>query len=141
LSFYLDTSVVVAALTTEAHTAATQDWLAKHADAELLISDWVVTEVSSALALKVRTSQIDAARRSTALRIFRRDCADTYRVLPVRSAHFRRATELVDRSATGLRAGDALHLAVSEQWGATVCTLDRALIQAADELGLPAVHP
>ncbi len=36
----------------------------------------------------------------------------------------------------GLRAGDALHLAICANQGATLCTLDRRLIDAATALGV-----
>ena len=51
----LDTSPLVAALTREASTRHVQAWLESHGSEELLISDWVVTEFSSALSIKMRT--------------------------------------------------------------------------------------
>jgi predicted nucleic acid-binding protein len=50
--FYLDTSVLVSALTNEADTALSQDWLAKQETSELTISDWTVTEFASAFVEK-----------------------------------------------------------------------------------------
>jgi predicted nucleic acid-binding protein len=46
------------------------------------------------------------------------------------------ATRVVEQHALGLQAGDALHLAICADHGATLCTLDRLLSDAASALGL-----
>ena len=80
---YLDTSVLVAALTNEAETERMQDWLGRQQADELAISDWVMTEFSSALSIKLRTGQIGAAHRATASAAFARLAADSFTVVPV----------------------------------------------------------
>ncbi len=63
---YLDTSVIVSALTNEADTATFADWLSRQETSELTISDWTATEFASALSMKMRTGALGADHRAAA---------------------------------------------------------------------------
>ena len=141
MTHYLDTAVIVAALTVEPGTARAQAWIAAQSTGELLISDWVIAEFSSALSLKLRTGQIDNQLRTVASAAFSRFCASRFAVLPVVSGHFRTAATFADHHTLGLRAGDALHLAIASEHGATLCSFDRKLVEAGPALGVPTITP
>lgn len=103
-----------------------------------MISDWVVAEVSSALALKVRTGVLDPPERNAALAVFHSQVERSLTVLPVVGAHFRAAARYADRHELNVRGGDALHLAIAAAHGAILITLDRRLCAAGLALGVAA---
>jgi uncharacterized protein len=135
---YIDTSVLVAALTNETETLRMQKWLGAQAPGDLTISEWVATEFSAALSIKIRTGQIEPWHRAEALAAFTRLWVDSLETLPISGAQFRSAARFADQHAFGLRAGDALHLAIAADHGATIVTLDRGLAEAASAFGVSA---
>lgn len=133
---YVDTGLLVAALLNEAHTDKAQQWLAGQATGELVISDWVATEFAAALSMKLRNSELSLSQRSSVLAFFTQLCARSFNVLPVSRQDFSIAARYSDQHSTGLRAGDALHLAIAADHGARLCTLDKRLAEAGQALGV-----
>lgn len=135
---YLDTSLLVAALTREPRTAAVQHWLADQPAETLVISDWTITEFSAALSMKVRMHQLDASMRADALAVFTSLVRDTLTVLSITRQDFRVAARFADLHTAGLRGGDALHLGIVANRGEQLLSLDRTQVKAALAIGISA---
>jgi predicted nucleic acid-binding protein len=113
-----------------------QAWLVAQSAGQLAISEWVVTEFSAALSVKLRMMQIQAVHRAAALAAFSNLCAQSLSVFPVLSGHFHTAARFADQYGLGLRAGDALHLAICADRSATICILDHRQNEAGSALGI-----
>ena len=133
---YVDTSVLVAALVRESHTPRAERWLTVGNRDELAISEWTIAEFSSALSMKLRVGSIDIEVRGAALEALSVMTHESLVLFPVTGAHFRAAARYADQHALGLRAPDALHLAIAAAQGATLCTFDKRLAAAGRTLGL-----
>ncbi|ARP94919.1 type II toxin-antitoxin system VapC family toxin [Bordetella genomosp. 13] len=131
---YVDTSVLVALCVPEPKSGAVGRWYAGVAG-ELGSAACCVTEFASALGIKQRTAQITAEQGAAAWQAFERLCASDLYLLPVDPPVFHRAAVLTLDAASGLRAGDALHLAVALDAKARgMATLDDVLARSAKRL-------
>ena len=132
---YIDTSVLIALFTNEPAADRIRPWIRQQPAGSLAISLWTITEFSSALAMKVRTRQIDLALRAAAQSSFNRLTTKSVRILPISDLHFTTAARFIERQNVSLRASDGLHLAVAFQAGETVITLDAKLAEACRIIG------
>jgi predicted nucleic acid-binding protein len=138
---YLDTSTLVTVIVRETGSESIEAALERRKTSAFAISDWVVAEFSSALSIKVRAGTITPELQSEALQELALLSAENLDVLPVSRAHFRAAALFSNKAALGLRASDALHIAICADHGATLCSLDTSMNKAAVALGIPAVEP
>jgi predicted nucleic acid-binding protein len=106
---YVDTSVLVALCVNEPRSEDVSRWYAKCKD-NLVSSVWSVTEFASALGIKQRTGQITTDEAQVAWQSFQRLCTNDLTLLSPDANMFHKAAFLTLDAATGLRAGDALHL-------------------------------
>lgn len=137
MSIYLDSSVIVALLVEEVSTSQLLDWLPQQQTGSLFVSEWTAPEVSSALSLKVRSKQISADRQVAAIAAWGKLRDMSFQTLAVLPEHFETAASFADRYDLGVRAGDALHLAIASAAGFSLMTLDKTMAAAAPLLGVP----
>lgn len=136
---YVDTSALVALIVNETGSAAVARWYAG-TKAELVSAAWCVPEFASALGIKQRTGQLDAAQAREAWERFVRLVANDLKLLPVEPADFHRAAVMTLDAGSALRAGDALHLACAQHADAkSVATLDTVMARNAQRLKIKPV--
>lgn len=145
--YYLDTSFIGSVLRHDANSQPAQRWLDEHAEAELWTSDWTRVEFAGAMARRARMGDITAEMSRTLFAAFQSACGYLFTITePPASDDYDYAALATLRQETGLRPGDALHLAIARRlardMGDTVLvTFDMKLAQAAPDFGLPAVIP
>ena len=133
---YVDTSVLEAIYTKEINSADVSRWYASCTH-ELVSAVWCVSEFASALGIKQHTGQISNTEAQTAWVHFERMCANDLQLLPIESGAFHRAAVLTLDAASGLRVGDALHLAVAlANKAKSIATLDDVLARNARRMKL-----
>jgi predicted nucleic acid-binding protein len=104
--------VVVALLTPEDRSPQALDWLEQCRE-PLISSDWLISETHSAPGIKQRHHGLSSEARQAAGEQFERLLQGGVERRSLDRGRFRQAAELLQDSAIGLRAGDALHLAVA----------------------------
>ncbi len=136
---YFDTSAAVPLFVREPASAAVDAWFETCSD-PLLSSDWVVTEFASALSVKERSGMLGAKDARAAWRGFEAFCESGLRLIAVSRQAFKEGARLARQPSHGLRAGDALHLAVALEVGAkAIATLDTTLAANARRLKMRTV--
>lgn len=135
---YFDTSFLVPLFLQETTSTKVERAFAELAGQDLAISQWTRVEFSSLLAREVRMGGLAAAAALEVDAEFETVATASLIVLLPRVADFERAKEYLARHQSGLRAGDALHLAIAHNHRSErIYSLDNALLRAGRSLGLP----
>lgn len=121
---------------TEPASAAVEALLLAQAT-PVLISELTRVGFASALARWVRVGELTEPQANRVESAFYEDvAAGRFQVVPLVPATFQRATHWLLSRRTALRTLDALHLACTEANEARLVTLDTALADAAEYLGV-----
>lgn len=100
-----------------------------------------MTEFASVLSIKERQGEITEQDARAVWSEFQSFCDNGVRLVPVSREAFREAGRLARVSASGLRAGDSLHLAVALELGTSnLATADGVLDANAKEQGLGTIR-
>jgi predicted nucleic acid-binding protein len=135
---YFDTSFLAPLIFPEATSDEIAAFIVRLRTEDFAVSHWTRVDFSSLIAREVRVGGLDvqAARRADAR--FEAMVDESFSVLLPNADDFGLAKRYLGQFETGLRAGDALHLAVAKNHRASVIySLDRTLLKAGKILDLP----
>ena len=135
---YLDTSFVAPLVIAEDSSDAVEAFVLKIKPGDLTTSMWTQVELSSLVSRKVRMGELSDSKAEVVRRQFDRILGESFEVLAPTAADFAAAAKYLEIPETGLRSGDALHLAIAANRGAKrILTLDQGFLEAGKLLNLP----
>ncbi len=135
MTAYLDASVLLPTLIEEPGSPVVDRFIEGYAE-DLVISEFAVAEVASALSRLVRTDRLDLDDARARLADFDAWRAAAAADIDLQASDVRLANIFVRRFDLMLRAPDALHAAVCRRTDYLLVTMDRRLNLAAMELGV-----
>ncbi len=135
---YFDTSFLVPLILPEATSDKIVGFVGRLPAEEFTLSHWTRVEFSSLIAREGRIGGLDAQAAARADARFETMVNELFTVLLPNADDFALAKRYLGQFETGLRAGDALHLAVANNHRAAVIySLDKTMLKAGKILDLP----
>ena len=135
---YFDTSFLAPLVREERTSSRIARFMARMPVGELAISRWTEVEFASLLARDVRMGTIKDEDARAADMLFEEVVQQSFVVLLPTGSDYDLARRYVRSYATGLRAGDALHLAIAgNHYADVIYSLDKTMVRAGNILGLP----
>jgi predicted nucleic acid-binding protein len=135
---YFDTSFIAPLIRAEATSSSIKNFFRQQTAGDLAISHWVRIEFSSLIARDVRMGLIPPQAALDFDLQFEATTEQAFEVVLPNADDFDLCKFYLQRFETGLRAGDALHLAIGHNRRMrTIYSLDKKLLRAGRLLGLP----
>jgi predicted nucleic acid-binding protein len=135
---YFDTSFLTPLIRVEASTPRVEKFVEQLSRDQMATSHWTRVEFSSILGREVRMGRLDPRGAAAVDARFESLISGSFAMLLPTAEDYGLAKRYIGNYATGLRAADALHLAIAANNQAeAIVTLDRGLLAAGTALGLP----
>lgn len=138
MTYYLDACVVVALVQEEPGTTAAIQFVSE-ADDSLVVSDYALGEVASAISRQFRMGKIELPEAKNRLALLDEWVAGSAEPIATEPGDIRMGAQLVRRIVMGVRMPDAIHLAAAQTRGYRLVTIDRHMAMAAEQIGLETV--
>ena len=134
MTIYLDASVLVSLLADDTNTSAARQL--NRRGSPVAVSHWTLVECSSAFAKLTRIGRLNADEQNELEEALDRWASRSPKMVQATQDDFHASRGLVRSSRSGLRASDALHLAIAAREGLELATFDVVLARAAAEFGI-----
>lgn len=135
MSAYLDTSVLVALFTNDAHNARADNVLRAHSPS-VVVSDYAAAEFASAISRRARVKDITTVEARAAFSAFDEWLLQTTVPINTTTANVVSATSLMRRLDLALRTADAINIAIALRVDADLLTFDEQMAACARTLGM-----
>ena len=136
---YFDTSFIAPLFLPEPDSERIENLVRSLRSGSLAVSHWTHVEFASLLGRRARMKELTERQAAQVLTLFEQLIVDSYHVILPTVGDFDLAVHLLENRRTGLRAGDALHLAIAQNHRAEqFYTLDAGLLKAAATYGISA---
>lgn len=135
---YFDTSFLAPLVRQETTSEAVEQFFARGPQPQLWTSHWTRVEFCSGVARDVRMKALTPDEAAIAISDFESKLSSAFYFLSIGTLDCELARDFLQHYEAGLRAGDALHLAIAKNNNAeTIYTLDARMLRAGLLLGLP----
>jgi predicted nucleic acid-binding protein len=134
---YVDTCILLSLFFRDSGTEAALSWLERCAAGRIVASHWALTEFVGAAGILARRGELTPELHREGIARFRRFCTERLTLEAPLASDFERAAIWLENFPSGVRAADALHLAIGARLGTVLCTADERLAAASERLGLP----
>lgn len=136
---YFDASFLIPLVRKEPTSDRVEAQVLKLPRGSLITSNWARVECWSGLGREVRMKRLDMNLFEDCCQRLDQLITENFRVVAPTDDDFSLAAQMLRKPDNGLRAGDALHLAIARGIGVDrVLTLDLTMLSAAATLNIPA---
>jgi predicted nucleic acid-binding protein len=137
LSLYLDASALLPLFIEETRTNQAHESLRGNV---LIISDFAIAEFSSGVARRTRAGEINDSGAASVFAALDAWTLKATRREALTAGDVNVAISLVRRLDLGLRAPDAVNIAIAQRCAATLLTFDEKMAQSARSLGMTVIN-
>ena len=136
MSLYLDASALLPLFINEARSDQAHESLR---DNVLIISDFAIAEFSSGVARRARAGEVNDSGAASVLAALDAWTLKATRRETLTAGDINSAISLMRRLEMGLRAPDAINIAIAERCAATLLTFDEKMARSARALGMTVI--